>query len=171
MKAMFTAMFPRWIAPQPPRLPANASAQERQHWAISCAVDQYKEYRDIYGDEAAQDLLDWIYTTLSRSCRSNDRVFRRDRDGFAMILTGETLDRVKACAERHRMAVEDLQVVHQGSPSGAVTISLGIAALLPRGPAVNDGFDDADEALRRAQRTGRNKVATSLGLVAALGRA
>ena len=172
MKAMFSAILPRRPARPMPvdatgaTLTAKPAEWRAQHrWAISCGIDHLREYRDIYGEEAANMLFDGLFDIFAGSCRSNDRVFRRDGEGYVLVVSGETLDRVKRCAERHRRAVEDLQAVHQGSPFGIVTVSMGIAAVTSHGPRGDEGFDEADAALHRAQRAGYNQVTTAIGLV------
>jgi diguanylate cyclase (GGDEF)-like protein len=64
-----------------------------------------------------------------------------------------------AVAERLRHAVEDLCITHASSPSGQVTISVGVASMVP-GPGQDPEnlLEAADSGLYRAKRRGRNAV-------------
>lgn len=64
-------------------------------------------------------------------------------------------------AESIRTAIEDLDIPHIGSPSGRVTVSIGVAVVRPvLGEAESLIVKEADEALHDAKHTGRNRVRT-----------
>jgi predicted ATPase len=62
-------------------------------------------------------------------------------------------------AERLRTAVEGLRIPHVGTPSGVVTVSIGVVAVRAKRKGVaRDLVERADRALYRAKGTGRNRV-------------
>jgi diguanylate cyclase (GGDEF)-like protein len=167
MKAMFTSMLPRRLM-RPAGLDMLSRPVERRaqsFWAVMCDIDYFKQYNDIYGQPAGDDVLARVSEALSQSCRGEDQVFSRGGAEFIMIVPGDSLDRVKACAERHRAAVEALQIPHQGSPFGVITVSMGLATIVSGGrTATAEALEEADTALFRAKRAGRNRIATAAGL-------
>lgn len=66
----------------------------------------------------------------------------------------------QAVAERIRKAIEALRITHAGSPNGVVTISAGVAALVPQLPdsLPAELLEAADQALYAAKSAGRNRV-------------
>jgi diguanylate cyclase (GGDEF)-like protein len=65
-----------------------------------------------------------------------------------------------AAAERIRHCVEALAIAHAGNPAGHVTISVGVAALVPlnQNEAATRLVAAADRALYAAKAGGRNQV-------------
>lgn len=167
MKSLFTAMLPRRLV-RPRNLNLLSRPVERRaqnYWAVMCDIDFFRQYNDVYGQSAGDEVLRHVAEALSRSCRGEDQVFSRKGEGFVMVVPGDSLERAKACAERHRAAVEQLQIVHEGSPFGVVTISMGLATIVSGGRgATEEALEEADAALVRAKRLGRNQVAAAAGL-------
>ena len=167
MKSMFTSMLPRRLM-RPANLDMLSRPVERRSqtfWAVMRDIDYFKQYNDIYGQPAGDDVLTRVSEALSQSCRDNDQVFSRGGAELVMIVPGESLERAKACAERHRAAVEALQIPHQGSPFGVITISMGLATIISgERTATAEALEEADTALYRAKRAGRNRIATAAGL-------
>lgn len=68
-----------------------------------------------------------------------------------------------AVAERVRLAIQAMQIVHAGNAGSVVTISAGVAAMVPsrkyNSPA--DLILLADQALYEAKESGRNRVCAS----------
>jgi diguanylate cyclase (GGDEF)-like protein len=60
-------------------------------------------------------------------------------------------------AERMRAAVEDMHLASP-APSGRVTVSIGLAQLMPGSADAQALIDGADRALYEAKRGGRNRV-------------
>jgi diguanylate cyclase (GGDEF)-like protein len=165
MRAMFTTMRPRRPAMMPERTQSAppAEARGRHYWAISCEIDGFREYNDIYGRAAGDELLRRVSDILACSCRSGDRIVRRSGKALAMVIAADSLDRAKACAARHVAAVESLQIANQASRFGVVTASMGLAAIAGAGDkAIEHTLLETERALARAARCGGNQVALSL---------
>jgi diguanylate cyclase (GGDEF)-like protein len=170
MKSWFTAMLPRRPkrSAHLDRLSRSIEIRGQRHWAVICEVDFLKPYTDIYGEAAGKEMLGIVGETLTRGCRGEDQVFRRGDRELIMIVTAESLEQARACADRHRVAIEQLQIPNQGSPFGVVTVSMGLATIGGgRGDAAAEALEEADAALVRAKRAGRNQVASAVTLVAA----
>ena len=121
-------------------------------------VDFFKLYNDHYGHQAGDDCLRQVAGVLARAVqRGTDLAARYGGEEFAFIAPGANTDGVLAIAERLRAAVEELGLPHEKSPLGHVTVSIGVAAIVP-----DDGQDadllirSADQALYKAKTQGRN---------------
>lgn len=126
-------------------------------------VDHFKKYNDTLGHPAGDACLRQLGQTFeSRVMRSNDRVARIGGEEFAAILTQTDEAGARKVAHALLDAVNGLAIEHPGSPLGRVSVSIGVASLLPRhgtGSAVL--IEHADHALYESKRSGRNRVSVS----------
>ena len=78
-----------------------------------------------------------------------------------VILPEQTLETAAIAAERLRREIEALAIAHEGSPTGFLTISCGLAGFDPRSTkTVEELLGEADEALYAAKKqNGKNTVA------------
>ncbi|MBL6750619.1 MAG: diguanylate cyclase [Nevskia sp.] len=114
-------------------------------------VDHFKEYNDSHGHLAGDERLKQIVAQLSHCLRrSEDMVGRYGGDEFVAVLPGAELASARKVGEAMRLQVRS---------SGLGTISVGIAARMPRpGEPVSALLHEADEALYRSKRQGRDRV-------------
>jgi diguanylate cyclase (GGDEF)-like protein len=120
---------------------------------VMCDVDGFKNINDRYGHGRGDAVLRDIAYELRKRLRSFELVYRLGGEEFLILLPGIDLAAGSEVAERLRISIE------QARPTGLpVTISLGLSA--GRGEEVDYEtlFGDADEALYRAKREGRNRV-------------
>jgi diguanylate cyclase (GGDEF)-like protein len=112
-----------------------------------------------------------VAAALQGSVRQHvDIAARYGGEEFAVIMPSVDADTARAVAERMRAAVTGLLVPHSQSDFGFVSVSIGIAALIPSGDMVAEELIHiADRALYDAKRNGRDQVcqifSTRLGLV------
>ncbi len=122
-------------------------------------VDFFKAYNDRYGHLAGDEVLRRVAATISSSLRAGDGAYRYGGEEFLMVLPEQDAEAAAAMTDRLRRAVEGLGIPHaDGTPSGVVTISAGVA--------VSDDAEDTDgllkatdEALYAAKSEGRNRIA------------
>ena len=89
-------------------------------------------------------------------------IARYGGEEFIVLLPGLDLAQAKQLAEQLRVAVSGLQIPHAHSPSGHVSISLGVAANRPHpNMRVESLIHQADNALYTAKRLGRNRVCST----------
>ncbi|MEA3021106.1 MAG: hypothetical protein QOI47_2630, partial [Actinomycetota bacterium] len=99
---------------------------------------------------------------LHLGARGGDTVYRYGGEEFLCIFPEQSAASGSVAVERIRTSVERLAIPHSGSPGGHLTISAGVAMLEPGQPrSVCDVLKEADVALYRAKRLGRNQVATA----------
>lgn len=123
-------------------------------------VDFFKRYNDTYGHQAGDQCLASVARVIrSQLKRSGDLAARYGGEEFATILLNTPSDGAQHVAETIRVAVEQLGLPHSASSvADHVTISLGVASLVPEGDLLPvELIRRADGALYRAKEAGRNR--------------
>jgi diguanylate cyclase (GGDEF)-like protein len=129
--------------------------------AIMIDIDHFKAYNDRYGHAAGDDVLGIVARRIQQETRPGDRLYRYGGEEFLVLLRDTGLKEGEAIAIRIACAITTLALVHEGNqPWGVVTVSAGVAAMDPASAAPGDCMADADAAMYRSKRSGRNTVAT-----------
>jgi diguanylate cyclase (GGDEF)-like protein len=122
-------------------------------------VGHFKLYNDRYGHPAGDACLRKVAAAASVAVRGADLVARYGGEEFAIVLHCDDLDAAHKAAERVRAAVEALEEPHEKSSTGRVTVSIGVACMVP---ALDNSpqhlIEAADAQLYQAKRGGRNQV-------------
>jgi diguanylate cyclase (GGDEF)-like protein len=91
--------------------------------------------------------------------RGTQLAARYGGEEFAVLLPGVELETAARIAERIRRAVEDLLIAHAGAPWGFISISVGVASIVPGERASPQELTEAaDACLYEAKQRGRNTV-------------
>ena len=123
-------------------------------------VDHFKLFNDRYGHVEGDVCLRRIGKLLQEAAEGDDDMpARYGGEEFVLLLPGADVDAVLKAGEKLRRAVEELCVAHASSSLGQVTVSIGVASLVP-GVAQDAEHlvEAADIALYAAKRRGRNAV-------------
>ena len=132
------------------------------HTPIAVAIidiDQFKQYNDHYGHPAGDRCLTAVAATIRATIRATDLVARYGGEEFCVIFPRTDIDAATSIAQRIGVAVAALDVPHEYSTHGRVTVSIGLAAVVPPpGSAPEHLVQRADEQLYRAKSEGRNQV-------------
>jgi len=123
-------------------------------------VDRFKEYNDHYGHQDGDSCLQLISSTLKHHInRSSDVLARYGGEEFSIVLPSCKLPDACRIAEQVRHSIEALNISHEDSPTGTVTVSIGVASAIPVPEESADLLlRQADSALYQAKRAGRNIV-------------
>jgi diguanylate cyclase (GGDEF)-like protein len=123
-------------------------------------VDYFKSYNDHHGHRAGDDCLAAVGKAVSQSLqRPADFAARYGGDEFVVLLPDTDTSGALDVARRVRAAVGALHLAHGASPFGRVTLSIGVAQVMP-GPShtSEELLERADRALYAAKQAGRNGV-------------
>ncbi len=120
-------------------------------------VDHFKSYNDRYGHVAGDRALTGVAEGLRGALRPNDMLARYGGEEFALLLPHTKEADALALAERLRRTVAETRVQDaNGGWLPKVTVSVGVSA--GTGQDLASLISDADAALYRAKKAGRDRV-------------
>jgi diguanylate cyclase (GGDEF)-like protein len=134
------------------------SAARRQSSDLSCVVldvDHFKAVNDNLGHAAGDFVLKAVAETCKTILRSADLFGRLGGEEFAILLPHTDLEGAIAVAERLRAAIA-VKRIDGGHAPLSVTASFGITALSMATNDIETLLAQADSAMYRAKRDGRN---------------
>jgi two-component system, cell cycle response regulator len=117
-------------------------------------VDHFKQFNDVYGHPAGDDVLREVAGTLQEVSRAHEAVARYGGEEFAIILPDCDAEQAKAAAERFRAAIAKKEWPHR-----PITASFGVATANGALGGVRELIQWADAALYAAKDAGRNCTA------------
>ena len=164
----------------------SAVVRQQQISTLMIDVDHFKAFNDRYGHVQGDACLRKVGQVLKTCTRVNLNVgppsgsaerraqanvstpghnaqlaARYGGEEFAVLLPGVGLETATRIAERIRRAVEDLLISHAGAPCGFVSISIGVASVVPsERDSPQELTEAADACLYEAKQRGRNTVVT-----------
>jgi len=139
---------------------AIAKCRERKEYVsvLYIDIDHFKEVNDLYGHAAGDMVLKQLGDVITGTCRSFDAVSRNGGEEFSVILFGCPLDKAMEVAYRIRKKMEEHEFVIDQVQKHRITVSIGVSSF----PETTDDPEalvkQADMALYKAKRLGRNRV-------------
>ena len=131
----------------------------KQLAVLSLDIDFFKRYNDRYGHvEGDGALRRFAGAVRSALLHADDVLTRPGGEEFIVFLPGSTHEQAMQVAERVCLRVRDADIVHDASPEGRMTVSIGVAAREASDGVPEDMLRRADEALYRAKAAGRNQA-------------
>lgn len=135
-----------------------ASLQHEPVCLILFDLDHFKQINDAYGHLVGDRVLRRTVEVCRQQLGPNDIFGRLGGEEFGILLPGCAIERIGVLADAIRAAIasasgeRDLRDV-------TVSASLGVAGTRDAGHDLRQLMADADDALYRAKRAGRNQVA------------
>jgi diguanylate cyclase (GGDEF)-like protein len=120
-------------------------------------IDLFKSINDTYGHDVGDDVIKAVADVLNVHKRASDIAGRLGGEEFALMLPEATLDSAVAAGERLRQRVAERVIAVEAS-NVSVTISIGACARREDLICVDAMLKQADVALYKAKRSGRNRV-------------
>lgn len=125
---------------------------------IMIDVDYFKRFNDRFGHVAGDRALSAVASILKRQFRPRDLLVRYGGDEFAVLLPDVDLELATTIADRVRMSVAgDTGESDDSLIQIPIRISMGVA-VLQGDQSLSELIKDADAALYRAKKAGRNAV-------------
>ncbi len=143
---------------------SNRSGNSNEVALILIDIDYFKLYNDNYGHQKGDDCLKKFSWTLNKCIsRDCDLFARYGGEEFVVILSGTGSEGALTVATRLQKALAVEKISHEfSSVSKIVTISLGVASLIPdTSNSPEDLIGKADKALYNAKEHGRNQIIVS----------
>jgi diguanylate cyclase (GGDEF)-like protein len=122
-------------------------------------VDDFKQINDQYGHHWGDVVLQAVGRVLAERTRKSDISARYGGEEFILMLPEVGLEGGAQAGEKLRQEIASLKFDPDSGPSFSLTVSIGVASTSAR--RYEDGLGvvkEADLALYRAKRTGKNRV-------------
>ncbi|MBI4384613.1 MAG: diguanylate cyclase [Nitrospinae bacterium] len=123
-------------------------------------VDYFKLYNDTLGHQEGDDCLKKIANVITKCLkRPADLSARYGGEEFVALLPGTDESGAEKIAEEIRAAVSAQRISHKHPTGDHVTVSLGVAAVVPQpGSPYASLIEAADVAMLKAKREGKDRV-------------
>lgn len=136
----------------------------RQHFELSFAlldIDYFKSINDSFGHPAGDEVLRRVAQHCLAHTREEDILARIGGEEFCLLLPNTGCNEARILAERIRKAIVDLKIEGDWEGKISVSLSIGIASLLPTDESLDDLYKRADRAIYHAKAQGRNRTVLS----------
>ncbi|MEB0137446.1 MULTISPECIES: EAL domain-containing protein [unclassified Undibacterium] len=133
---------------------AHAARAQQQLAVLLFDLDHFKDINDTLGHSSGDALLVELAKRLTANFRSEDTIARLGGDEFVLILPGIDGSGVEAVLEKLMPVISDTYRI--GGHELNVTTSIGIAIYPDDGGDLETLSKNADAAMYRAKREGRN---------------
>jgi len=134
-----------------------AAVRGRSLTVVMFDLDHFKRFNDEHGHAVGDVVLATFAELLEKETRRMDLSARFGGEEFLTILSPCTLEHGVAFAERVRVLLHELEF-----PWGPVTVSAGVAAYVEGTGSPDLLVAEADRALYRAKKAGRDRVEVAM---------
>lgn len=166
--------------PQRRALNESLSALNGQYCMSMLDVDHFKKFNDTHGHDIGDQVLQMVASQI-RKVQGGGKAYRYGGEEFTVVFAGKQVDDASYFLEQVRKNIEGYEMVireqerieeddeaqkdrqrgsfRKAGKKVSVTISIGVAEK-NKGESPDDVLKRADEALYRAKKSGRNRLAT-----------
>jgi len=124
-------------------------------------IDYFKRVNDTFGHATGDRVLVEMAKQLKDMTRSYDACCRWGGEEFLVLLPSTDREGLKSVDQKLREALRNHPIVHDKEPMIEITFSAG-AHLALAGETLDESIKQADDALYRAKRQGRNCLVWSM---------
>ncbi|HXC16283.1 MAG TPA: sensor domain-containing diguanylate cyclase [Holophagaceae bacterium] len=138
------------------------STAKRHEDALSlcvCDLDHFKQVNDTYGHATGDRAIQRLAQLLTEEVRGDeDTPARLGGDEFVVLFPRATAEEAKACMDRVRVRLAGEPITADDGTKVPLGGSFGVAQMEDITTSQEELFEDADQALYEAKRTGRGRV-------------
>jgi diguanylate cyclase (GGDEF)-like protein len=135
----------------------RAQRYERPLSVIMLDIDRFKKVNDTYGHTVGDQVLRVVVERCKSNIREVDILARYGGEEFTIILPEAGPADVQRIAERLRKDIAKMPISTSAGPVN-ITVSMGAASLSSETPNLAKLIDNADFAMYKAKKIGRNYV-------------
>ncbi|MDR3435648.1 diguanylate cyclase [Telmatospirillum sp.] len=128
---------------------------------IMIDADHFKSINDNYGHAIGDQVLCQLVKSTAEVLRETDILGRIGGEEFAILMPQTPLAGAEALAERVRERIGKSEIAIDGR-TVHLTVSIGVSARLSQTDSFRSMLQEADEALYRAKKAGRDRVALAV---------
>jgi diguanylate cyclase (GGDEF)-like protein/PAS domain S-box-containing protein len=136
----------------------NSAHSQKPLSVLMMDLDHFKQINDTYGHQAGDQCLTQIARLARQQLRDEDIFARYGGEEFIAMLPNINLSQGYKIAERIRASIME-HTTFTKDEEVRVTISIGIAELIPHADDLHSLINRADQALYIAKNSGRNNTA------------
>ncbi|GFE74953.1 MULTISPECIES: sensor domain-containing diguanylate cyclase [Novosphingobium] len=136
---------------------AQADASKTPLACLMVDIDHFKQLNDRYGHDAGDLTIRSVAGALDNAVSEDGIAFRYGGEEFLLLLPACDEEHARERARLIQERITGMTLVHDGTPLGPITVSIGIAIYPDHGPA-HGLIGTADAALLRAKDEGRNRI-------------
>jgi len=149
----------RYLKQQLSREFDRARRHKSRFVSLMIDIDHFKLYNDTFGHQAGDVVLRNLADVLRKNTRSSDIVARYGGEEFVIVCPELEKEMGVVLAEKLRTMVLKTPLTDgKNLPDKKITISVGVAAYPEDADSPNDLINNADTALYKAKKNGRNQV-------------
>ncbi|MEO8570831.1 MAG: sensor domain-containing diguanylate cyclase [Chloroflexota bacterium] len=119
-------------------------------------IDKFKVLNDTHGHATGDEVLRAVGGAIVAAVREDDVPARYGGEEFVVLLRNPTSEMALEVGERVRASVSGLDLSRMGV--GRVSVSVGVAVAHEADEPIDELIEQADRALYRAKRAGRDRV-------------
>ena len=138
----------------------RSQAENRAFSVLMIDIDFFKRFNDTHGHPAGDEVLRIVAGIFRSFVRFRDAAARYGGEEFLILLAETGSEEALQTAERLRAKVAETRVMNDTS----VTVSIGVASYPENGTDVETIIHQADAALYRCKRGGRNQVLAAMNV-------
>jgi diguanylate cyclase (GGDEF)-like protein len=135
---------------------AKRRRAEDQVGVLMIDIDRFKKLNDTFGHAVGDHVLREVAQAIAGAVREGDVPARFGGEEFAVLLKNPGPEIAIEVGERVRRAVNTLDLRKLGVPG--VSVSVGVSVASSPDQPLEEVIDEADRALYRAKRGGRDRV-------------
>jgi diguanylate cyclase (GGDEF)-like protein len=125
-------------------------------------LDHFKQVNDRHGHEAGDAALCAVASQLRGAVRENDILARWGGEEFIVLLPATSSEQAVQVAQRLRLCIESISLLHNGRVDAwsSIRLAISVGVVTASGPieSMDSLFRTCDEALYAAKASGRNTV-------------